>query len=545
MPFTHVQGNVSYEGTGNVTTYTLTLGAAVGNGNAVVGAVCWWTGTPTVTVADNAANTYTVRTDVSGSTNPAFAMFYQTNITNAPTTITVTFSSAVSYVDLLADEYSGITTFDAATSNTQINPASGADAVTSTTVTTTAAGDLIWGYSANNIGVSSAAGTGFTLRNNNTASGSYFSRSEDHTGGAAGSVAATWSWTGASGRATSGVMAFLSPAGGLSGSLSESTHPSDAPARTMAATRSVTESSHPVDAVSGTLASVSKTLAESTHPADAPAQTLATVTKTLAETTHPADAPARTLATVAKTLAETTHPADAPSGTIVAPGARSLAEAAHPADTVAETLAAAWALAEATHPADAFSGQILGELPMALHTLGTATTNALQTALVFSEALLDSDIAALDAQICTDTYTAQTATVPDSPGPTGTVMTGTTTGSAMVTGVAFVAGATLATIRPGFQVMAQNVPAGTTVTAFSGTTLTMSAPATSAAAGQYFLITPQTPSGGFSRNGLLLVPGRGVLKIRRNDVVAVDNTGWPILVSGASANYQNSNWVFN
>ncbi len=38
---------------------------------------------------------------------------------------------------------------------------------------------------------------------------------------------------------------------------------------------------------------------------------------------------------------------------------------------------------------------------------------------------------------------------------------------------------------------------------------------------------------GFSRNGLLIVPNRGVLKVLPGDWVACDpNSGWPILVSG-------------
>ncbi len=35
----------------------------------------------------------------------------------------------------------------------------------------------------------------------------------------------------------------------------------------------------------------------------------------------------------------------------------------------------------------------------------------------------------------------------------------------------------------------------------------------------------------FSSNGLLYVPNRGILQMRPGDVVAIDSTGWPILVS--------------
>ena len=46
---------------------------------------------------------------------------------------------------------------------------------------------------------------------------------------------------------------------------------------------------------------------------------------------------------------------------------------------------------------------------------------------------------------------------------------------------------------------------------------------------------------GFSGNGLLYVPNRGVLKILPGDWVGVDTAGWPILVSAYSI--ANSAWT--
>lgn len=37
--------------------------------------------------------------------------------------------------------------------------------------------------------------------------------------------------------------------------------------------------------------------------------------------------------------------------------------------------------------------------------------------------------------------------------------------------------------------------------------------------------------GAFDNNGLLFVPNRGFLKLLPGDYVAVDSTGWPILIS--------------
>jgi hypothetical protein len=48
--------------------------------------------------------------------------------------------------------------------------------------------------------------------------------------------------------------------------------------------------------------------------------------------------------------------------------------------------------------------------------------------------------------------------------------------------------------------------------------------------------------GAFSREGLLVIPGRGVLTLQPGDVVAVDQNGWPVLVSAYSI--ATSGWVF-
>ena len=49
-------------------------------------------------------------------------------------------------------------------------------------------------------------------------------------------------------------------------------------------------------------------------------------------------------------------------------------------------------------------------------------------------------------------------------------------------------------------------------------------------------LNPASPlvPGGFTKNGMLYVPNRGVLKLRPGDWVAIDDTGWPVLVSAVS-----------
>jgi hypothetical protein len=47
--------------------------------------------------------------------------------------------------------------------------------------------------------------------------------------------------------------------------------------------------------------------------------------------------------------------------------------------------------------------------------------------------------------------------------------------------------------------------------------------------------------GAFGFNGLLYVPNRGVLRCFEGDFVAIDSTGWPILLSAAAA--ASGSWV--
>jgi hypothetical protein len=51
---------------------------------------------------------------------------------------------------------------------------------------------------------------------------------------------------------------------------------------------------------------------------------------------------------------------------------------------------------------------------------------------------------------------------------------------------------------------------------------------------------PRWP-GAFSRNGLLYIPNRGVLRVLPGDTIAVDNRGWPVLVSAYAM--AGANWV--
>lgn len=49
--------------------------------------------------------------------------------------------------------------------------------------------------------------------------------------------------------------------------------------------------------------------------------------------------------------------------------------------------------------------------------------------------------------------------------------------------------------------------------------------------------------GAFGSNGILYVPNRGILNVFAGDVVAIDNNGWPVLISANSIAYASSLWT--
>ena len=192
---------------------------------------------------------------------------------------------------------------------------------------------------------------------------------------------------------------------------------------------------------------------------------------------------------------------------------------------------------------------------MALHTFGTTANNVLR-AIQFVEVPagipFDNDLGNLNAVITPNSYfgvpgTAAFAT-PDSPGPAAIIFTATSTASQTLTAVALQAGAPISAIQPGQIVLSQFATPGTFVVSSTPTTVTLNQNAASAQTGGYFAIVPPAGGGsveGLFRNGLLVYPGgRGTLKINRNDVVAVDNTGWPILVAASAVGYGGSQWTF-
>jgi hypothetical protein len=133
----------------------------------------------------------------------AIAIFYNPNITGAPTTVTVSGVSGTGTgtIDCWADEFSGgvpQTIQDGGTSQLQTNPGTGTDAVTSGAFSTAQSGDLIYATTVQITGTAIAptAGTGFTRWNSQTGAASLRGEaSESLVQSSAGSTAGTWTQT--------------------------------------------------------------------------------------------------------------------------------------------------------------------------------------------------------------------------------------------------------------------------------------------------------------------------------------------------------------
>lgn len=199
---------------------TRAFGSNVTAGNAIGGFIQWTSTSITLTsVTDSLGNTYTLIHNPTDHIVVRSAMFYAVNIAGGADTLTFNFSSAVTSAQVF-HEIGGVSVspFDGSTINTQDAPGTGTDAVTSTAITTTAAGDYIFGASSEwSTGSAINVGTGFTTAGyGGNASGGNM-RGEYLIQGAAGSVAATFTAPG-NAYATSGIMAFKAPAAATGGS---------------------------------------------------------------------------------------------------------------------------------------------------------------------------------------------------------------------------------------------------------------------------------------------------------------------------------------
>lgn len=194
MAFALVQAGSNSNNGGTDVAVTL---SAVASGNLLIGCAVFANGSGQAVsgVTDDKSNTYTLGTaavDVADAIT--VQAFWCGNITNAPTIITVTVDGAANPLGAIVEEWSGC--FAAAdpnddeSANVQASPGTNTDAITSGTITTTVAGDLIWGAcrKIGGVGISiPGAGTGFTQGTT-----AILTRTEYQTQAAAGATAATY-----------------------------------------------------------------------------------------------------------------------------------------------------------------------------------------------------------------------------------------------------------------------------------------------------------------------------------------------------------------
>jgi hypothetical protein len=192
---------------------------------------------------------------------------------------------------------------------------------------------------------------------------------------------------------------------------------------------------------------------------------------------------------------------------------------------------------------------------MALHTLAlTGTVPCLGgwmiTNSVTGSTVLPADIAAINLGCCDDNDFGALLQGLAS-GAQAVIATGTTNGTATITAVTKRAGAAfplpVTQIRAGDLVVGVGVVPGTFVQSISGSTVTLSRATTGSGTGvglAFMRPGAEQQLAGPNQLGQLYIPSRGVLKILPGDVVAVDNTGWPVLISSASINYAATQWTF-
>ena len=206
----HVQSPTAVTGSSG-TTLAIAYGSNVTAGNLLV---CHIYANHGISgVADSRSQTFTSAVNVTDGATYSLATFYYANTTGGADTVTVTFAGAITYASLQCSEYSGVATsspLDKFASNSQTTPGTGANAVTSGSVTTTTDGQLIVGWStALTVGAgTTSAGTGFTGRTNVFGD----TLCEDQVQTSAGAIAATFTSTSATSNFITLITTYKAPA---------------------------------------------------------------------------------------------------------------------------------------------------------------------------------------------------------------------------------------------------------------------------------------------------------------------------------------------
>jgi hypothetical protein len=142
----------------NQSTVAVALPNSQAAGDLNVVAIGWNDTAANITsVSDSRGNVYRVAAPLSRGNGESQAIYYAPNVVAGADTVTVTFSTGASYVDLRVAEYAGVSTLDTAAS------ATGNGGNASAWVATSAPNELVVGAVVCG-NVISGAGAGFTAR---------------------------------------------------------------------------------------------------------------------------------------------------------------------------------------------------------------------------------------------------------------------------------------------------------------------------------------------------------------------------------------------
>lgn len=200
MAYAFVQQNAA-DNAASATTITVTLTPTAGN-LLVFCAIGESGDTASIALSDNlgSPNTFSqIGTDLVSVLNERCTWWYAANCKGGATTFTATYTGSTRFRGIYVAEYSGIATASPFLNGARaenINPGTGADAVSSGVANATSQPALVWGFSLDVNGSSTPnAGTGFTSRTGVWSSATCLGRPEDTRVTATGNVAATFTAT--------------------------------------------------------------------------------------------------------------------------------------------------------------------------------------------------------------------------------------------------------------------------------------------------------------------------------------------------------------
>lgn len=178
--------------TGSGTSMSVAYPSNVSTGSLLITALSVGSGVSSVTDSLGQSET-TLAGEITDGSTFCIRVSYYVNSAAGADTITVNFTGSAGFGSVAIHEYSGVATasaLDKTTTNNQVNPGTGTDAITTGSVTTTTDGQLIFGFAAqyDSVASTTAGGTGYTERQDPFGD----TPTEDRIQTSAGAIAATF-----------------------------------------------------------------------------------------------------------------------------------------------------------------------------------------------------------------------------------------------------------------------------------------------------------------------------------------------------------------